>query len=1054
MSAQDWIDVREPVWRDALRGVSLVAEMDIDDNELERAETIFGGTLTLSAPRAVARRYPAFFAICLTSAGSRSWQEGTFYAKVAKHLDVSTEKLTEATREFPSCLSRLGLPTFSEAEGMRWVTPVLLHGAVPLDHLDELLELMQRRWRRDTAMTGDTFVEWVRLSSAALAGQPKALTRFLEHGGDFAPDYVDRVMDIVNGAESSLPRRTTERLAEFLAEMPQLRASRGRGVDDIRPSVGLSSDGSVILSLPPAKPLEGRSLEWRVTAGGSTEVVELSVPYVEGRTTTDGHVLDISAPVRELLIENPRSSTTLPLVRREDPMLVFDGRQKLVPPTSPIPAGNAIVMWATALGHPRLLDRTELEGEERDVPFGWDGWRAISARLTAGTTIVLPGGHPRRVAGADRARIELGEPLQGVTTRDHQPVYADRPRVVLPSTGSEDAWLVVVSDAEGNEVERVVADGKTLAVPTTTEAVVGEYAIEIRGPLGRGLKQRVAVIEEATLDFRPSRRTLENNGGLSPSSVTISRRLEMLAAMTLAPNETQKHVVIRGIPFLVEPPHIAVSLVTNGLPKRWETDRLRLTPEDLTRYELGVRGLDPTISAHLVLRSAAMTQVIPPRRRSKTFSQFPLSGLTDHVAKAGAGTLWLGPDPLVPVAELRPEQLSSSASLTDDGIEIEGFAASELEVALYRLAVPWESGIVSPLHDGRAELAEELRFAGPLRVEVRVANEWAPAPTDVLPAQGVDVYDIDAAWDPLSVGPGTRQLSAVLAGSWSGDTHEEIQPESIARAIQVIGNPNIRRNIPYDRRSTVDALVRRGGAHTIAAVLDTVASENAIVLALVRAGLTAAPADALAQPDLAEQLMQRSPVAGLLAASAYLRDREQRRDGLGLVVAEALGHEIELLWAGDLQPDAQLCRFEPYFLSKPHLLKTLYDQLAPVPAMLLDADSATVAAHELWEARAALTKTAKRGMAVVSDCRRHVEATDASLLPLIDARLTQDGALALPVVSIAVALIARLAAHGDTKAALISAKHQEHHDALARHAPHITTFDLVRADAAVTGEHA
>lgn len=42
------------------------------------------------------------------------------------------------------------------------------------------------------------------LSSASLFGQPRALTRFLEFGGDFATDFVARVMDVVGGGDARL----------------------------------------------------------------------------------------------------------------------------------------------------------------------------------------------------------------------------------------------------------------------------------------------------------------------------------------------------------------------------------------------------------------------------------------------------------------------------------------------------------------------------------------------------------------------------------------------------------------------------------------------------------------------------------------------------------------------------------------------------------------------------------------------------------------------------------------------------------------------------------
>ena len=71
---------------------------------------------------------------------------------------------------------------------------------------------------------------------------------------------------------------------------------------------------------------------------------------------------------------------------------------------------------------------------------------------------------------------------------------------------------------------------------------------------------------------------------------------------------------------------------------------------------------------------------------------------------------------------------------------------------------------------------------------------------------------------------------------------------------------------------------------------------------------------------------------------------------------------------------------------------------------------------------------------------------------LIRARITRDGVLALPALSFALALTARLAAHGDPNAARLYERLGQHHAQLARHAPLFTSIDIVRAEAALIGE--
>ena len=181
-----WTADRDAEWRSALRRTA--GRRGRDRRRGSRpGDRYFGRFLWNKTPEEFRKKFPAFFVVVLTQVGMREWAQNTFYEYVAARLTIDPAIAQQLTREFHQALMTLSLPTFDDVEGHRWITPVLLHGGIPLDHLDELLVLLKQRRQRDRTLTGGSFVEWARLTPGALVGQPKPLERFLLHGGEFAP---------------------------------------------------------------------------------------------------------------------------------------------------------------------------------------------------------------------------------------------------------------------------------------------------------------------------------------------------------------------------------------------------------------------------------------------------------------------------------------------------------------------------------------------------------------------------------------------------------------------------------------------------------------------------------------------------------------------------------------------------------------------------------------------------------------------------------------------------------------------------------------------------
>ncbi|BDO43151.1 hypothetical protein [Cellulomonas sp. NTE-D12] len=1052
MDSRRWTDEKNLEWSSGLRRVSLVAELEVDDDDLDHAREVFGSVLRLNPAQEVARHHPAFLLVCLTATGMASWEEGTFYAKVAQALNCSKRSAEDVTRFFPECLDRFGLPRFDEAGGMRWVTPVLLHGGIPLDHLDELLDLVTSRRRRDPTVSGDSFVEWARLNSRALATQPKALVRFLQYGGEFAPDLVGRVLDYVDERDVVLPRGVRERLALLAAQGRVVRSADRR---EARPSFALHDDGVVVVRLPGVQPTgSSRDVEWRVHQGPLTETFRAVAPWTAGPRRTDPLTVEVHGPVRTVTVERDGAASELPLVQAEDPMLVFDADGELVPRTRAIPAGPVTLMWPGSVEDPpRDGLGNAFVGDDLDLPYGWERWARRETVVSPGTAVHWHQYPAHRVAGFDRARVIVESELEWVHAADGYNVTVQRPTVALPQRDRPEDWVVQVSTRDGVVLERTRATAHRVdLLRSQPRPLVADLVVSVKGPLGRGVTRRAVVAEGLEADSTPDHRGLVPPDGLAPAQVRLSRGDQLLHTVTFSPEQMSHDVQLEGLTLVVTPPHTALSWVDNDVPGPWTVQPVTLTAEQVRKAVIHVRGLPPGTRAVVTFTTGLLRHEVVPRHARGDACLFDLSALTDSVRQEGSGTLFLtAGGPPTRIGAIRPAQLATRIELEHDRLDVDLTVSETLELVVYRLGAPWEPGRVLALAEHRVALPADLRGRGPLRVQVRRVDEWTQASTASFPSLGADVFDVDQAWHADREDEGDEAVAAVLLGALDASASSPT-PQGLAHALEALALPRL----PYVLKT---GSPRQGLAHLLSlhppmsleAVHRSTASTSQLTVALAESGLVHAPAVDTERPDLVEPLLARCPVAAMLSVSAAVERHGVTHPAAGLQAA-ALGDCLVDLWGG--QPDDMRAgRFEPQFEERPELPKFAYDYLAPVPTVLLDADSRVAACYRMWQARAQLSNVAALAMPAIHRTRQALasDGLEAALWPYVQQRLSHDGVIALPALSIALALLARVAAHRDGAARQQAVRLGSVHADLARHAPDLVAIDLVRADAAVIG---
>lgn len=1039
----EWTRLRDEEWRRDLRGLSLIAELDVDDDDLDRAVEYFGAFLRMNSVSLVRKRYPAFFAVTLANLGMREWQAGTFYEFVAEALGVPESKVNDATREFRAALLNLGLPDFEEAEGMRWVTPVLLHGAIPLDHLDELLDLIRARRTRNPTLDGETFVDWVRLSPGAQVGQPKALTRFLSYGGDFASDYVTRVLDLLDGEPARLPRRVEQRLSSLIVE--------GRGVTTgrryARATINYSPYHGLQVRLPAIAPADGRSARWVVNLDGFTHEVISRVPFQLGRTTTEPETVPVVHPVRTVSVAVEETSNAFPFVRREDPLLVFDERGDFVQSVTALSAGRVTLMWPSVSGAPTRGEGEPVEGVAQEVPYGWEGWRAIETTVMAGQSIRLSNGPKRRVRADNRARLAEGDFVPGLRTPEGLPISAENPLLLLPDETDPGQWEVTVADSDGRAMSRFTPSSVRIdPLAELATPIAGTFTVQARGPLGRGISRRVAVVAGLCASYEPSHRRLTGRGLVPGEARFTLGRSEWV--VRLGPDEPQVTTEIDSrVRVVVEPPHTAVATASDGQHPEWRIRPTSLMPDELPDTQLLVRGLPNDDEVWLVLETPDGIQQLRTQASLARTARFDLTKVANTARTGRTGTLWLVAGQRIAVAHVRPPRLAEGLSLRQNQLVVESEITTGLEVAVHRRGAPWEPGTLIPVINGLAPLPVNLTIAGPLRVQVRVKNPWVAEPADTFPRLTTDVFDLfDIPWDASAEPPGLRPLVAYMLG----DFDAEVPPDAIPVVLSMMRDGSGSAVVPWQR--LVDPL-RRNPQDTMREISASRLSSPEITFALVASGLTYMDAALVVQHVDVESLAPRSGIAAVVARSSDLADGGSfdREDVERRILEGVLGDEFGALLGGDGFDNARLGRFGEELVQNPHLVDGWYSMLAPVPTLLLDQDARIAAAYELWRARTHLVPQSKVAAGIINRARRVVQSEAPTLVALIDARLSQDGVLALPPLSIAAALTARLAAHGSPAAGVLAHSIASHHAALAQWAPQLTAIDLVRADAAVIG---
>ena len=380
---------------------------------------------------------------------------------------------------------------------------------LPAASLPGLFRLLLARRRLDPGLDADSFLAWAttpgrRLRLATLDASAR---RLLTEGGDQVLDLADRCLDLLDRlaardpdlAGARLPRPFVDAARKETGALPPGRAESAPP----RPCLRLDPNEPALhvilppVTAPPSGASPGGPGTWHLTADGDPVTVR-------SRAGAPPAAHPLTRPVRAVQVSLAGSDhvTELEVVPSSDPILFFAADGWHLPPRLPLPPDQ---LWILRPADREIVAAGELSViTESPAPSGWDGWNLELASLEKVSSIALRGAPAHPVRPHPRPRLLLGEPLPGVTTPDGSPVYPEPPRLWLPGGVR---WHVGIRPATGGialvstEINQAGPADIWDGVP---RPIRGGFGITVRGPLGRGIRQTIAVAEGPAPETPPA----------------------------------------------------------------------------------------------------------------------------------------------------------------------------------------------------------------------------------------------------------------------------------------------------------------------------------------------------------------------------------------------------------------------------------------------------------------------------------------------------------------------------------------------------------------------
>ena len=598
--------------RDRYADVELVVETDPTVDEIGRVHSQLGKLMSqmpAGAHFALITGYPALIATALV--GHAALRDGStdFWDGFAACLGVDRDPSFEAALTgFAGDMFRAA--GLRDIEALRDRDPVWLlelHAGIPAHALGALVDVIEQHVAAGRAPQGTVVLD--HLTEPGFGHRrrqlPAEFRALLDHAPDTAVTFLARICAVLvasvaepeTWAASELTAATVDLPPTILATLRD-RLARKPFLDGDPDAAALcvarfpelrydAAEGTLDVVVPPG----AEPTTWRAWTGDAPEQVRVG--------TDEAAVVPVTSALRECVLVNLDNGArrAIPVVLPGDPIVLFAPDGRVMSHHRTLPAGEVVALVpndADFAGTGRKkIDVTDT----RNGP--WDGWllRTLDLAGHRELTVVRDGrrGATRRVRPTESPSIELPEPLPGVTTRDGDPVFGERPLVDLPAHDGDAVkewrvrvrrvgdlnWLVDYPWAAEDFITSADPfDGVDAPLLGSYEIVVSDsYALDLR---------RVAVIAEGLDAVNEPAVRLPAADGLAESTTGLTADhglavddAELVFGPTDVERVTQVSVVgdarrsdareSGSLELVVRPPHALVRLERAGVPSAWQT---------------------------------------------------------------------------------------------------------------------------------------------------------------------------------------------------------------------------------------------------------------------------------------------------------------------------------------------------------------------------------------------------------------------------------------------------------------------------------------------------
>ncbi|CUU66927.1 hypothetical protein [Corynebacterium variabile] len=952
------------------------------------------------------------------------------------------------------------------------------------------------------------------LAADLIAPVVRVVRYVAEHPGHWRHGLESGAVSATDGVPPLILEDVIEELSERPAGTTARRHRVGVGSREDQPRLAVDlARQRTVLRLPEV-PLDedgDGEVRWHVDIEGRPTGFRTRRADVPGSAVTGILDIPVRRPVREIGVRDLTHDDAWVVngVDEADPVLVFTRRGKDLTDRVSLHHDRVLVVCpADATAVDAVRDEPLPVIAERPVK-AWDGWviRDIDLADAVSLHIDRPGvarpamGKIRCVDPRQRVVFhEPDEPAPGVRSLGGLPVHTESLQAVFPPTvsGAPEIWFLSVSSWAGpDETGEEVTEEEPLEVPAEgglfdvfdPEAYdtpwVGEYLVRMRGPRNESFRHEYAIVEGLHVEAPESPR-LARLTGLSPVTVTFrggDKPLIIARSVDLGPEEKQVQVIAEtdagdALPLVVEPPRLRYQLPLIGEDPMWRTESVVISADAVdTATRFRIRPGLPVEKPVLVIRDHHGAPVRTLRLGTVdavtwSISLKPLAGSLAMLREGSCELEFIadGRKHSVRLASFTPS-VERTAELVDGVLTVTPapVAPADRPVGawVWQLTAPWQSAVTVMFADGGATATVPAEFcdAGPLKAQLFAGDRFSSLHAPATPGPSAIRVEAPGYARPDEDGPWTR-LSAFLAGE-SDEAPDDID---VLTTLWDVLAGWLSGGAPDAAGESMRAALSRHPRESLRAMSRSLVPSTDRPAQFILSGLVHAPLRTdEADPNPGVAWIAALEILGELAATddedtAARREIGQRLTTVGgaeLARTVESGRDATLETSCIDATTVQIAQLSPE--QQEAVLGAFFAGSKLVPGALSEENSRLIAVFETFRQREELNEILADPelLRVALTLLRRIRQTNRQLftsarvrfdkLDNVDTDNPANRWALAPVISMILAMAARLRAHGRLGAPGQLTSAYAGWAQLARIVPDLITGDLVAADAMVLG---